>query len=66
MKDIALRIKEAIENECKKDSTLKDFCERNGFTPKEFFEFTSFGASGYSDFLEMVEDHERGAKYESI
>ena len=60
MKDIALRIKDVIENECQKDSTLKDFCEANGFTSKEFFDFLDFGAQGYSDFLEQMEDHKRG------
>ena len=60
MKDIALKIKSAIEDECQKDSALKDFCEKHGFTSKEFFDFLDFGAVGYSDFLEMVEDHERG------
>lgn len=61
MKDIALRIKDAIENECQEHYwSLNEFCEANGFTSKEFFDFLDFGASGYSDFLEMAEDHERG------
>ena len=60
MKDIALRIKEAIENECQKHYSLHEFCEANGFTSKEFFDLLDFGAQGYSDFLEQIEDHERG------
>lgn len=58
MKDIALRIKEAIENECQERYSLRDFCAANGFTSKEFFDFLDFGASAYSDFLEQMEEGE--------
>lgn len=59
MKDIALRIKEAIENECQEHYwSLHEFCAANGFTSKEFFDFLDFGAQGYSDFLEQMEEGE--------
>ena len=59
MKNIALKIKDAIENECQERySSLDEFCEANGFTTKEFFDFLDFGAQGYSDFLEQMEDGE--------
>ena len=61
MKDIALKIKDTIANECQERHWSFDkFCEANGFTSKEFYDFLDFGAQGYSDFLEMAEDHERG------
>jgi len=62
MKDIALRIREAIVEECQERYwSLNEFCEANGFTSKEFFDLLDFGAQGYSDFLEQMEDRERGA-----
>jgi hypothetical protein len=62
MKIIALKIKDAIEEACQEQHfyNLQEICEAYGFTPKEFFDFISFGAQAYSDFLEQVEDHERG------
>lgn len=59
MKTIALKIKDAIENECQERYwSLYDFCKANGFTVKEFFDFLDFGASAYSDFLEQMEEGE--------
>jgi len=59
MKDIALRIKEAIEDECQERySSLHEFCEAHGFTSKEFFDFLDFGAQAYSDFLEQMEEND--------
>ena len=59
MKDIALRIKDAIERDCEQHHwTVYQFCEFNGFTPTEFLDFLDFGAQGYSDFLEQMEDGE--------
>lgn len=63
IKDIALKIKEVIENECQKNyGSLDEFCKDNGFTTKEFFSFLNFGANGYSDFLILVEEHEKWYK----
>ena len=59
MKDIALRIKDAIENECQERYwSLYDFCKANGFTYGEFSDFLDFGEQAYSDYLEQMEEGE--------
>ena len=59
MKDIALKIREAIERECEECYwSIYQFCEFNGFTSGEFYDFLEFGAKAYSDFLEQMEEGE--------